>query len=453
MQQLTDLLAILITTTCIIDTIERRVFGLGVHSFVSTRSLSFTFVSTLTNAMPHLVSASVDDTVFCSRANSNAKFTYSVSPHRLSHATSAIELRGPQSPAYATSFIRRRKGLHQRRRAASSFPLNEIRNHNQRSVSKSGSSYGKDSLLSLPSSKLDENSTSISGSLAESAYPSPPLSEDGKSPTPLVSEEDSVQAVDSFPFPLNPVPLPPLKFPTEAHLEGPHSPTRRTKGAETQPRTPTRSPDRYISNRHTPQEPSETFRVSKSPHQLSVPERLLRRNTASPDPFGPLVLPRLREVKSNTNDGPQSPVNPGPRRPIGTTNVTALPDPFAARTRHASAGAVWNIGGGAHHTGPIRSVSNGRGGFVSGGSNAPMYSSQFFDDGNSDQDLERMEARLAAALEIDQTVRMLDFSRLPDSPRATSSSGIGSKRKNNYVEPRTRWKYGNWMYEGSHSRE
>ena len=404
--------------------------------------------------MPRLVSNSIDETLLPSSKNACIeKPRYS----HLSHAVSAVELRGSQQPGYVNSVFSKRKGLQRRRRAASSFPLSDISQNSQQPFSTHNSSSEKRSCSSVHASNSDETSTPFSGpSNACSAYPSPPASDAGESSHDSNSGDNENDVVDNLPFPLNPVPIPALKFPAAERNELPRTPTRRWVSTQTPPSTPTRTPNRYVSSRLRSQELSETFRVSKSPNQLTLPEKLLRHNSASPDPFGPPMLPRLRDARTNVLDGSPSPAaHPRPSRPLGTTNVTAVTDPSPLQNRHASAGAVWNIGGTnlSHLPGPIRSVSNGRGGFVSGGSNAPMYTSQFFDDDTSDQDLERMEARLAAAFDIDQTVRMLDFSRSPESPRSFSTGGIGSKRKRFHVEPRTRWIYGNWINEETQSRK
>lgn len=406
--------------------------------------------------MPRFVSVSVDDSTLSQAEKLCATEAWTL---RLSYAASAIELRGSPPPGHATSIARKRKGLQQPRRAASSFPLSDISRNARNSVSKSESSFAKDSCPCSPASECSHfyfPNTSSEESNFQGAYPTPPGSEGDASPRGTDSESNVPEFVDSFPFPLNPVPLPALKFSTNTNSEVLRTPSVRWSRVESQPPTPSPSPDRYISNRYTPQEPSKTFRLNKSPYQLSPSEKLLRHTSASPDPFGPLHLPRIRNGRTTALDGPSQPVHPQPRRPIGTTNVTALPgDPFTIQNRQSSAGAVWNIGGGAQAPplGPVRSIPNGRGGFTSSGSNAPMYLSHFFDDDTSEQDLERMEARLAAALDIDQTARVLDISRSPHSPRSASTGSIGLKRKRHYVEPRTRWRYGDWVQEGSKPRK
>ena len=408
--------------------------------------------------MSHLVSASVDETVLSPTRTSNPKDSHSC---RLSHAASAIELGGSEPLEYTALSIRERKGLQKRRRAASSFPslfpLKDIGANAPRSVSKSGSSYDKGSSPSLTCSKVHDLLTPISGlSDACSAYPSPPATERSRSLSSSSSENDVPVITDTLPFPLKPVPLPPLTVSTDSPDKPPHTPVPKWRNIGTPPSTPTRSLDRYISGRLTPSESSRTFRSNKPPHQLSAHERLLRNNAASPDPFGPVVMPRVRDTRAITPNGSPTGAPSRPRLPIGTTDVTTVPDPITMQNRQASVGAIWNISGVSltQHSGPIRSVSNGRGGFVSGGSNAPMYTSQFIDDDTIDQDhFDRMEARLAAALDIDQTVRILNTSCLPQSPRSVSTGAIGFKRKRPFIESRTRWKNGDWVREGSQSCE
>ena len=91
--------------------------------------------------------------------------------------------------------------------------------------------------------------------------------------------------------------------------------------------------------------------------------------------------------------------------------------------------------------------------FSSSGSNAPMFTSHFFDDDLLDHSMERMESRLAAALDIDLTSRVLNNSRLSSTTRSASTSLIGVKRKAPYIEPRTHWKHGECTHGGSQSRK
>ncbi|KAL8928843.1 MAG: hypothetical protein Q9208_001621 [Pyrenodesmia sp. 3 TL-2023] len=91
-------------------------------------------------------------------------------------------------------------------------------------------------------------------------------------------------------------------------------------------------------------------------------------------------------------------------------------------------GAVWNIGGGVPHAnGPIRAISDGRGGLVGSGTNAPLYTASFLVKDDSEEDKDTFSDRLAAALDIDTTRKVLDFSRPQRKTRT----------------------YGEWMREGN----
>ena len=275
-------------------------------------------------------------------------------------------------------------------------------------------------------------------------------------PTPPDSEDDEIRAPpnetarsgdqSAYPFPLKPVHLPRA---SENRVLYP--PSRRRSCSKIRRCRASPSPDRFISSRSTPatsQSPAETFRVNKSPKLLLPNESLLRHGSATPDPFGPLRVARIRTERINNYRGGTSPTSRRPgSRIIGLTNISDLPpDPSGTQNRQASPGNVWNIGGSsqAELQAPIRGVSNGRGGFISSGSNAPMYESNFLDDLSTGQDVDQMERRLAAALEIDQVSKILNNSRPPDNPRITSTGSIGVKRKRLYLESRTTWKDCGW---------
>ena len=406
----------------------------------------------IVNAMPRLISASVDDNLY----STDLLCASEVQFIQLSHAASAIELRGSRQPKHATARPRKCKGRRSLR-AASSLPLSETSNYARRSISKSNVSESQSHSPSSHASEYDGSCIpSPDHGLSDGAgsYPSPPASEYDGSGTPL-TESPTSEDVDPSPFPLTPVPL--LTFgPILATFdEGPRTPRGRRPGATAGYRTPSRSPDRYISNRYTRQDASNSFRVGKPPQQLSTAEKLLRHASATPDPFGPLDVRRTREARINAFANADLRTVQPRTRTIGTTNVQHPPqDPLTIQNRQASAGAVWNVGGGSQGTpsGPVRGISDGRGGFISSGSNAPMFTSHFFDDDILDQDNSQLESRLAVALDIDQTSRILDISRSPVQARSVSTSSIGTKRKYPCVEPQTLWKHGDWVQEGSHFR-
>ena len=403
--------------------------------------------------MPHLLSASVDDSLY----STSLLRASEVQSTRLFHAASAIELRSPRQLKYATARPRKCKGRLSLR-PASSVPSSETNEKAWEFSSDSDFSGSKESVSPLQATKYNESrlpSPEFNLSDGRASYPSPPASEHTE-PSASLTESRASEDVHPPPFPLIPLPLLPLSPTSATDDRETRTPRGRSIGATSRLRTPSTSPDRYISHRNALQDVSKTFRLSKSPEQLSDAEKLLRHPSATPDPFGPFTIRRIREARINAsaNADPRA-VQPRTRT-IGTTNVQHPPqDPLATQNRQASAGAVWNVGGGsqANPSGPVRGISDGRGGFVSSGSNAPMFTSHFFDDDTLEQDDGQLESRLAVALDIDQTSRVLNISRSPVQPRSVSTGSIGTKRKYFYIEPRTRWMNGQWVQEGSQLRE
>ena len=255
---------------------------------------------------------------------------------------------------------------------------------------------------------------------------------------------------DTLPFPLEPPQSCVLELGAKDSCGSIQSPKRRCVSAEGRILTPPTSPDRYISNRHSPQPRSTTFRISKSPQQLSSTERLLRQDSASPDPFGrPTRLREGRRVVSSSDSRQEA---RSPLRAASGTNVLGLnQSTLTVQSRQASAGAVWNVGGNTATvpTGPIQGVPNGRGGLTGSGTNAPLYTSRFLEGDTPDQDLERLEGRLAVALEIDQTTRMLDIPGFPTQARPAGTDSLASKRKYPSKNSKTTWKDGGWVQEGA----
>ena len=400
--------------------------------------------------MPRLISASVDDSLYSTKH----RRALASCCNQLYHPASAIELRSSRQPKYTTARLRKGKGRRSLR-AASSINFSAKSEDTFISASNSHSSGSKENSFTLQAcdhsgSHLPspDSGSSDGGGL----YPSPPASEYSIPDTPS-TESRASEDVDPPAFPLTPVPFSPI---TATDHKGIRTSRGRGIRREKGLRTPSRSPDRFISSRCTPHDASKIFRLSKLPEQLSSAEKLLRHRSATPDPFGPLAVRRIREARINATGNTDPRTVPSRTHTIGTTNVQHPPqDPLAIQNRQASAGAVWNVGGGsqANMSGPVRGISDGRGGFVSSGSNAPMFTSHFFDEDTLEQDNGQLESRLAVALDIDQTRRILDISRSPIQGRSVSTGSIGTKRKYVYFEPRTRWMNGQWVQEGSRLRE
>lgn len=103
--------------------------------------------------------------------------------------------------------------------------------------------------------------------------------------------------------------------------------------------------------------------------------------------------------------------------------------------------------------GPVQAISDGRGRTLGSGTNAPMYTTNFLVGNSNELDNELLEARIAVALEIDQTNRLLNISRSPDRGRSASCNLAGIKRKVPDKELRTRWINGEWVQEYPPSRK
>ncbi|KAL8973786.1 MAG: hypothetical protein Q9197_001976 [Variospora fuerteventurae] len=207
------------------------------------------------------------------------------------------------------------------------------------------------------------------------------------------------------------------------------------------------SPDRYIGSRHNFQDASRSYRLGKPPHLLSDAEKLLRNDTATPDPFVSGSPRRLRRERSLATGSLDRSGSRSESRSVSNPDVLSIPHPSvpSSRLRQASLGAVWNIGGGVSHpSGPVHGVSDGRGGLIGSGTNAPLYTAKFLEKYGSEEDKETFEDRLAAALDIDTTRRTLNFTR----PQPMERRAIVTKRKRVDFIPRTQWKYGGWTREG-----
>ena len=256
---------------------------------------------------------------------------------------------------------------------------------------------------------------------------------------------------DPLPFPLHPESIEAQKADKGSILEeGNGSPFRSRRaiqryGLFTPPVSPDRqSPDRFIPTRRTPESIIETFCSSKPPQQLTKEERFLRASSASPDPFSPRS-PRHFHDPTRLSILGNFPSLSSSR---GVLNTNIRPNvSIGLPTRRVSVGTVWNVGGNAaaepNH--PVNAIPNGRGGLLGSGTNAPMFSSHFFERETPNESTERFEGRLATALDIDQTRRTLEIpqylarKKRPSLSRGSTAPGRLSNSS------RTRWEHGRWV--------
>lgn len=186
-----------------------------------------------------------------------------------------------------------------------------------------------------------------------------------------------------------------------------------------------RTPDRFIPTRDaTPTK--EGFLLSKPVPKLPASRQGNGRSSPPLDPFGPTPRRSLRVAQRFTTV--RTP--PPPSRPYGI-RTSLVGD---AQTSILGSGpTTWTVGGSPVTEG-VASTTNGRGGRVTSGSNAPHYLADFLRRNTPSEEEATHGRRLALAMDIDQGARMMDHS-LPSSP-STPSSGQSN-------EART-WKYGVW---------
>ncbi|KAF2636462.1 WD40 repeat-like protein [Massarina eburnea CBS 473.64] len=192
-------------------------------------------------------------------------------------------------------------------------------------------------------------------------------------------------------------------------------------GLLSSPRHQTRTPDRFISSRRPSNKPRESFELNKPAERLAAQDGRIR------DPFSRRLhrsvrlneeLRSLRETHSVLTGRAQ------PNRRAG--NPAIRRGSVTVATRQISAGAVWNVGGGSAFNETVLGVSNGRGGMLGSGTHAPLYTSMFLGRSDPEAELEAYERRLALALDIDQSDRILEHTPSPSSSLPTSSSSTPS---------------------------
>jgi hypothetical protein len=194
-------------------------------------------------------------------------------------------------------------------------------------------------------------------------------------------------------------------------------------GLLTSPRYQTRTPDRFIPFRRPPNVTRQSFELNKPTERLTIEERLTRNGVSTPDPFGRRLhrsgrlndeLRGIRETHSALTG--RTSMN---RRAI---NPSLRQSSFTQGARNFSAGAVWNVGGSSAASDTVVAVSNGRGGMLGSGTNAPLYTSMFLNRSDPEAELEAYEQRLAIALDVDRTDRILHYHPSMSNSVSRSSS-------------------------------
>ncbi|KAH7146558.1 WD40-repeat-containing domain protein [Dactylonectria macrodidyma] len=153
-----------------------------------------------------------------------------------------------------------------------------------------------------------------------------------------------------------------------------------------------RALDRYVPRRDPLSPLADRYRTTKTPQDLSVQERIVRKDTASIDPFS---------IRGVVTHGPDS-IVPIDERVFNRVDAVLGPLPHnRGSMRQISRGAVWSVGGLV--PGPVTPVDNGEGHFFRRSLNSRVFSNLFHASKTSTlDDIEKHEGRIATALDIDR---------------------------------------------------
>ena len=167
------------------------------------------------------------------------------------------------------------------------------------------------------------------------------------------------------------------------------------------------SPDRFIPKRDFGDSPSTPYRVNRDPQQLSPRERILRRRPPGEDPFlpTPRTSPAFPGQSPKPTRLPQRPL----MRPRLVTDLALLggnrPNDFL---RQVSSGTVWGVGGTSTTLGdPSSTPTSGAQSLSGRGSTAPTFVARFLPKSSKADDQKNHESRIALAMDIDPTTRLL----------------------------------------------
>lgn len=198
------------------------------------------------------------------------------------------------------------------------------------------------------------------------------------------------------------------------------------------------SPDRFIPKRDFADDSSTPFRVNKHPQQLSPQERLLRRRLPGDDPFLPTsrLLPPSPERKPTPTRARH---NPHQRPHLVTESAVAGGNGPRDFLRQVSSGTVWGVGGTSAMRGGSTAADTG--GVLSPGRQmtAPCYAAKFMPRLPVADEQNKHESRLALALDIDLTTRLLGTCT-PSRESSPSPTSSDYERLSPFVWKDSAWK-------------
>ncbi|KAK4548090.1 hypothetical protein LTR36_010810 [Oleoguttula mirabilis] len=195
------------------------------------------------------------------------------------------------------------------------------------------------------------------------------------------------------------------------------------------------TPDRFITSR--PSTPAkQALLVSRATEKPSRLQKRSRMRATDVDPFAPAPRRSIRMAEQfATLRGPST-----VSRPVGRTGT--LLDDGRDSQRTASEGAVWHVGGTLVTEG-VASITNGRGGRVTSGTSAPHYTADFLRKTSATEDEAKQGRRLALAMDIDPSAKVLAY-RTPSPSRSPGSSNASPHTPNGGRI----WRDSGWQHQG-----
>ena len=180
--------------------------------------------------------------------------------------------------------------------------------------------------------------------------------------------------------------------------------------------TPPSSTDRFIPSRTRDDTAINNFKANKPFFELTAAQKQMRMNSITPDPFTARRVTPHSIARRDASSGHHH------------------------QFRTTSASNVWTIGGSVPHRNHVVAIDTGRGITLGSGTNARMFSANFFDRQTEKESNDRYEARLAMALELDRSSKVLDF-----------NFGLNKRMSPKHAKKTTEWKDSMWTSHEPHS--
>jgi hypothetical protein len=179
------------------------------------------------------------------------------------------------------------------------------------------------------------------------------------------------------------------------------------------------SPDRFIPQRSLHLDKRASYQTSTPPVLLRGRERNKRQRDNAVNPFRSVSETRSRDLTRQRNSRNAYNLRPPHFVPSFVHGRDATPahvDPgVATRSLRQISAGFWTVGGRLSvQTGQLQGIDSGAGSLIASGTTAPLHTATFLDQATPNDKVEAHQRRLALALDIDQTNRILPHSSVAD---------------------------------------